>query len=84
MCTEKIFNESNELSNSVFVGENLKNVRYADGTVLLAESESALQAIVDVVRQNTEEKRLSMNVKKTKTIGVCRDGTSDVRIVVNG
>ena len=45
------------------------NKRYADDTELLAESESALQSIVDVVRQNSEEKGLSMNVKKDKDDG---------------
>ena len=39
---------------------------------------------MDVLRQNSEEKGLSMNVKKTKTMAVCRDETPDVKIVVNG
>ena len=51
---------------------------------MLTKSESALQSIVDVVRQNSEEKGLNMNVKKTKTVVVCHDETPDVRIVVNG
>jgi hypothetical protein len=84
LYTEKIFNESDELPGCVVGGENLNNLRYADDTALLAESESALQDIVDVVRQNSEEKGLSMNVKKTKTMVVCRDETPDVRIVING
>ena len=53
-------------------------------TALLAESESIKQSRVDVMRQNSEEKRLSRNVKKTKTMVVCRDETPDVRIIVNG
>ena len=52
--------------------------------MLLAESESALQSIVNVVRQNSEEKGLSMNVKRMNTVVVCHDETSDVRIVVTG
>ena len=84
MCTEKIFNESDELSDCIVGGENINNLRYADDTALLAESENAIQGIVDVVRQNSEEKGLSMNVKKTKTMMVCHDETPDVRIVVNG
>ena len=48
------------------------------------QSESILQSIVDVVRQNSEEKGLSMNVKKMKMMVVCHDETPDVRIVVNG
>jgi len=82
--TEKIFNESDELSGCIIGGENINNLRYADDTELLAESESVIQSIVDVVRQNSEEKGLSMNVRKTKTMMVCCDETSDVRIVVNG
>ena len=39
---------------------------------------------MDVVKQNSEDKELSMNVKKTKTMMVRRDETPDVRIVVNG
>ena len=80
--TEKIYNESDELP--VVGGENLNNLIYANDTALLAESESTQQSIVDVVKQNNEETGLSMNVKKTKTMVVCRDETPGVRIVVNG
>ena len=58
----------NDLAQSIFI-TNLNNLRYADDTALLAESESALQDIVDVVRQNSEEKGLSMNVKNDKDDG---------------
>ena len=37
-----------------------------------------------MVRRNSEEKGLSMIVKKTKTMVICLDETSDVRIMVNG
>ena len=39
---------------------------------------------MDVVRQNSEENGLSMNVKNTKTMVICCDETPDVRIIVNG
>ena len=68
--TEKIFNESDELPGCIVGGEHFNNLRYADNTV-------------DVVRQNSEEKRLSMNVKRMKTMVVCHNETPDVRIVVN-
>ena len=58
--TEKIFNESDELSGCVVGGENINNLRYADDTALLVESESTVQSIVvDVVRQNSDENGLS-------------------------
>ena len=84
LYTEKAFSESDELPGCIVGEENFNNLRYTDDTALLAESESTLQSIVDIVRQNSEEKRLSMNVRKTKTVVVCRDETPDVRIVVNG
>ena len=62
LYTEKIFNEIDERT-VIVGGKNINNLRYADHTTLLAELESALQDIVDVVRQNSEEKELSMNVK---------------------
>ena len=37
-----------------------------------------------MVRQDSKEKGLSMNVKKMKTMMVCCNETPDVRIVVNG
>ena len=39
---------------------------------------------MDLVRQNSEKKGLSMDVIKTKMMVVCRDETPDVRIVING
>ena len=79
LYTEKIFNESDELPGCVVGGENHNNLRYAGDTALLVESESVLHDIMDVVRRNSEEMGLSMNVKKTKTMVVCRDETPDVR-----
>ena len=70
LYTQQIFNESDELPGCVVGGENLNNLRYADDTALLAESEIALQDIMDVVRQNSEEMELSMNVKNRNNGGV--------------
>ena len=81
LYTEKIFNESDELTGCIFGGETINNLRYANDTALLAESESVLQSIMDVVRQNSEEKGLSINVKTSRTMVVCRDETIDVRIM---
>ena len=54
-------------------GHNGNNLRYADYTVLLVESEEELQKIVDEVKKNSEKMRLKMNVKKMKTMHVSRD-----------
>ena len=56
LYTEKIFSESDELPGCIVGGENINNMRYADDTALLAESESALQSIVDVARQKAKRR----------------------------
>ncbi|GFR71049.1 endonuclease-reverse transcriptase [Elysia marginata] len=49
-------------------GVNINNLRYADDTVLFAESESELQAILDVVTDASMEMGLDLNAKKTECI----------------
>ncbi|GFR96135.1 endonuclease-reverse transcriptase [Elysia marginata] len=47
-------------------GVNINNLRYADDTVLLAESENELQAIIHVVTDASMEMGLDLNAKKTE------------------
>ncbi|GFS03872.1 hypothetical protein ElyMa_001160500 [Elysia marginata] len=47
-------------------GVNINNLRYADDTVLLAESESELQAILDVVTDANMEMGPDLNAKQTE------------------
>ena len=51
-----------------FNGNNINNIRYADDTALLANSNEDLQKIVDKVKKESDEKALNMNVSKTKTM----------------
>ena len=44
-------------------GQNITNLRYADDTILLAESEEDLQKLLDVVVRESELKGLSINCK---------------------
>ena len=64
------------------------NLRYADDTALIAESESELQKLVDRVKEESEVRGLKMNIKKTKTMivrSVSRDTAKpNVNIKVNG
>ena len=53
-------------------GHNITNIRYADDTVLLAESEEDLQRLLDVVVQESERKGLSLNCKKTECMVVSK------------
>ena len=67
LYTERIFGETEELPGVKVNGHNINNLRYADDTVLLAESEEDLQRIIDVVNRESKKYGLHMNVKKTKT-----------------
>jgi len=50
-------------------GQNIANIRYADDTVLLAETAEDLQRLLDVVVGESERKGLSINCKKTRMCG---------------
>ena len=65
LYTEFIFREAEDLPGCLVGGKNFNNLPYADDTVLMAESESELQNIVDTVRSDSERCGLKMNVKKT-------------------
>ena len=46
-------------------GHNINNLRYADDSTLLAESEKELQKMVDTVVESSKRKGLTINCKKT-------------------
>ena len=47
-------------------GRNINNLRYADGTTLMAESEEELKSLLMKVKQESEKVRLKLNIQKTK------------------
>ena len=84
--TEMIFREFDDMPGVKLCGEYLNNLRYADDTVLIAESEEELQKLVDAVKEGSLAYGLEMNTKKTKTMIVRRDTKdgSRVNIKVDG
>ena len=64
--TETIFKEFEELPGVKLFGEYINNLRYADDTVLIAESEEELQKLVDAVKEGSLKLGLEMNTKKLK------------------
>ena len=84
--TEEIFKESDELPGIKLLGEYINNLRYADDTVLLAETEEELQKLVDAVKEGSLKFGLEMNTKKTKTMIIRRDinDGSKIEIKVDG
>ena len=51
-------------------GRNSNNLRYADDTTLLAESEEELKSLLMKVKEESEKAGLKLNIQKTK-IMVC-------------
>ena len=51
------------------LGEITNNLRYADGTTLMAESEEELKNLLMKVKEKSEKAGLKFNIQKTMTIG---------------
>ena len=47
-------------------GRNINNLRYADDTTLMAESEEELKSLLMKVKEETEKVGLKLNIQKTK------------------
>ena len=48
------------------VGRNINNLRYADDTTLMAESEEELKSLSMKVKEESEKVGLKLNIQKTK------------------
>ena len=47
-------------------GRIINNLRYADGTTLMAESEGELKSLLMKVKEESEKVSLKLNIQKTK------------------
>ena len=47
-------------------GININNLRYADDTTLMAESEEELKSLLRKVKEESEKVGLKLNIQKTK------------------
>ena len=47
-------------------GRNINNLRYADDTTLMAESEEELKSLLMKVKEESEKVVLKLNIQKTK------------------
>ena len=56
-------------------GRNINNIRYADDTTLMAESEEELKILLMKVKEESEKVDLKLNIQKTKIMA--SGGNSD-------
>ena len=55
-----------EQAGSKIAGRNINNLRYADDTTLIAESEEELKSLLVKVKEGSEKVGLKLNIQKTK------------------
>ena len=53
-------------SHYCYNGRNIKNLRYADDTTLMAESEEELKILLMKMKEQSEKVGLKLNIQKTK------------------
>ena len=51
-------------------GKNINNLRYADDTTLMVESEEELKSLLMKVTVESEKVGLKLNIQKTKTMAL--------------
>ena len=49
-------------------GRNINNLRYADDTILMAETEEELKSLFMKVKEESEKVGLKLNIQKTKIL----------------
>ena len=75
---------------SKVAGRNINNLRYADDTTLIAESEEELKSLLMKVKEESEKAGLKVNIQKTKImasapITLCqRDGETVADFIFGG
>ena len=73
-------------------GRNINNLRYADDTTLMAESEEELKSLLMKVKEQSEKVGLKLNIQKTKIMAsgpitsweIDRETVESVRLYFGG
>ena len=58
--------ELDEAQVGIKIGRNINNLRYADDTTLMAETEEELKSLLMKVKEESEKSGLKLNIQKTK------------------
>ena len=59
-------------------GRNINNLRYADDTTLMAESEEELKSLLMKVKEESGKVDLKLNIQKTKIMASCPIATWEI------
>ena len=65
LCSSNVLLEETQAGIKI-TGRNINNLRYADDTTLMAESEEELKSLLMKVKEESEKVDLKLNIQKTK------------------
>ena len=60
-------------------GRNINNLRYADDTTLMSESEEGLKNLLMKVKEESEKAGLKLSIQKTKIMASCPIRSDQIR-----
>ena len=85
LYSQLVMDEMEQLGGIKIVGRNINNIRYADDTVLLADTEERLQELIDRLDEEGRAIGLKINIGKPELMGVTKR-TEQLRVEahVNG
>ena len=66
LCTHRLVVVHPFTAGIKIAGRNINNLRYADDTALMAESEEELKNLLMKVKEESEKVGLKLNIQKTK------------------
>ena len=84
--TETIMKEALEdIEEGVKIGgRQIKDIRFADDQVVLAETKEGIQRLMDALNNTIAKYNMKMNIKKTKSMRISRRGDEIINIQING
>ena len=84
--SEELINEAlSGYKGVTFNGVNYTNIRFADDTIVVAETEEELQKMIESINTACEEYGMALNAKKTKTMLISKfDEDKTCKVQVNG
>jgi hypothetical protein len=85
LYSEEIFSEALEKCEHGILlnGERLNNIRYANDTVIFADSLNSLQQLINKVNEVSERFGLQVNITKTKFMIISKNKVRDAQLLIN-
>lgn len=85
LYSESIMRRIKKVKGVKIGGQNINNIRYADDTVLIAESQASLQTLLNMITQESTKRGLELNCSKTEVMVISRKAaTPKCNIQING